>query len=332
MLRPLHSLSARASLVLLASLVACDARLLPSGERGGVPAAAERPFTLRGAFRLDESSAAALSAAHPQAFYTINDSGNDPVLYAFDTTGGAVGRWVVRTAGSDDWEALAVAPCARSGGDSTHSCVYIGDVGDNRAERRSITIYRVVEPDSLVANSVGELFPDSLVARYTDGAHNVESMVMSGDGSLLLITKEPARGPVGANRPALIYRIAPRRWSAGDTARAELVDSLPIVPAYATRHTVTDAALDRTGRLLVVRTYDHAYLFAADSLTGRPLPGVAPALCDLRGLGEAQGEGVGVESVGARVARLLLTSEGEPTPARMVDCPIPTLARSTDRP
>jgi len=313
-------------------LVACDARLLPSGERGGVPAAAERPFTLRGAFRLDESSAAVLSAAHPQAFYTINDSGNDPVLYAFDTTGGALGRWVVRTAGSEDWEALAVAPCARSGGDSTRSCVYIGDVGDNRAERRSITIYRVAEPASLVANRVGELFPDSLVARYADGAHNVEAMVMSGDGSLLLITKEPARGPVGANRPALVYRIAPRRWAAGDTARAELVDSLPIFPAYATRHTVTDAALDPGGRVLVVRTYDHAYIFAADSLTGRALPGVAPALCDLRGLREAQGEGVGIASLGARVARLLLTSEGEPTPARMADCPLPTLARPTERP
>lgn len=321
-----------AALAMVALLAACDARLLPSGERGGIPAAAERPFTLRGAFRLDESSAAVLSAAHPRAFYSINDSGNDPVLYAFDTTGSALGRWVVRKAGSDDWEALAVAPCARSGGDSTRSCVYIGDVGDNRAERPSITIYRVAEPESLVASSVGELFPDSLVARYADGAHNVESMVMGGDGSLLLITKEPARGPVGAARPALVYRIAPRRWSPGDTARAELVDSLPIYPSYATRHTVTDAALDRGGRVLVVRTYDHAYLFATDSLTGRALPGVAPALCDLRGLREAQGEGVGIAAVGADVARLLLTSEGEPTPARMVDCPLPTLARPAGRP
>lgn len=318
-------------LALTLLLAACDASLLPSTEDGGTPAAAAHAFTLRRAFRLDESSAAAPSAAHPHAFYTINDSGNDPVLYAFDTTGAALGRWVVRTAGSDDWEALAVAPCARSGGDSTRSCIYIGDVGDNDLERRAITIYRVVEPESLVHASVGELFPDSLVARYADEPHNVEAMVVSADGSLLLMTKEARRGNDGP-RPTLVYRIDLQRWTAGDTARAELVDSLPIHPVFATRHTVTDAALDRSGRLLAVRTYDHAYLFAVDSLTGRVRPDTPPARCDLRALKEPQGEGVGIVSVGERVARLLLTSEGEPTPAHLVDCPAPTLAPSADRP
>jgi hypothetical protein len=311
----------RGSLFLTLSLSACAAEPSPGSDAQGVPAQAERRFALTGAFRLGESSAAAVSARHPGVFYTINDSGNDPVLYAFDTTGMARGRWVVRKAGSFDWEAVAVAPCQLTGGDSTRSCVYIGDVGDNGTERRTITLYRVVEPDSLTPGSVGEMHPDSLHVRYPDRPHNVEAMVVASDGGILLFTKERRVSRLG--RAAYVYRIPPRTWAPTDTGMAELVDSIATGFAVGLRGGVTDASLDPLARLLVLRTYQQVHLFPADSSTGRPVAGAQPATCDIAFLGEPQGEGVGIAGRGDSTVRLVLTSEGRDTPSHLISCPLP---------
>src|SRR5919108_3756530 len=91
---------------------------------------------------LVESSAAAMSIAQSGVFFTINDSGNDPVLFALDTTGANQGEWKVLGARNRDWEAAAVGPCSSSESSSTARerwCVYIGDVGDNGEAHREST-------------------------------------------------------------------------------------------------------------------------------------------------------------------------------------------------
>jgi hypothetical protein len=71
----------------------------------------------------------------------------------------------------DDWEAIAVGPCP--GG----SCIYIGDIGDNGAARRRITIYRLPEPEASGRAAAAEIFhamyPDEAgrgnAARHAEG-------------------------------------------------------------------------------------------------------------------------------------------------------------------
>ena len=69
--------------------------------------------------RLKESSGVARSRTLPGVLYSINDSGNDPIIFATDTTGRAIGGWLLPTAADRDWEAISVGPCP--GG----SCIYI---------------------------------------------------------------------------------------------------------------------------------------------------------------------------------------------------------------
>jgi hypothetical protein len=117
-----------------------------------------------------------------------------------------------------------------------------------------------------------------------------------------------------------VFLLPRAAWASHDTATAQIVDSLPIVPGSAPLRTITDAALSADGRHLAVRTYSQVYLFSADSLTGRVDHAVGPTVCNVVALGEAQGEGVTwVDTRG----RLLLTSEGLTEPIRLANCPLP---------
>lgn len=269
---------------------------------------------------LDENSAAAASVAQSGVVFSVNDSGHEPELFAFDTTGADRGRWRIQGAMNRDWEAVAVGRCAPA---REPWCVYIGDVGDNAQRRPLVTIYRVAEPTPIAAGDAGALRADALVVRYPDGAHNVEAMIVAPDGSLQLFTKEQRRRGRRVVAKTLVYSLAARAWGGATPAEAELVDSLPIAFDVPEFYTVTDAALSADGRLLSLRTPERLFTFRVDSTTARRLPGLPPAICDLSSLREAQGEGVGILHYGARTARVALTSEGSHEPLRLASCPIP---------
>src|SRR5687768_9930101 len=88
---------------------------------------------------IHEASGLALSRRHNGVLWTHNDSGK-PMLYAVGVDGQMRARVAVTGAQVDDWEAVATGSCPQG------SCVYIGDIGDNKEARQSITVYRVPEP------------------------------------------------------------------------------------------------------------------------------------------------------------------------------------------
>lgn len=277
-------------------------------------------FARRG---LVESSGAAPSAARPGTFYTLNDAGNDPELFAFDTTGADRGRWRVRGATNVDWEAVAIGPCAD--GAAPARCVYVGDVGDNDGTHRTRVVYRVPEPLAAAGDRDGAATAaaERLTYRYEDEPQDVEGMWVTADGAVHLVTKRRRADAAGRLRPALIYRLPASAWARPTSARAPavaaLVDSVPaIVPGSASLRTVTDAALSPDGRRLALRTYWELYLVAVDPRTGRLRPDVPARVCDLAALGEAQGEGIAWLGAGDA---LLLTSEGRGAPIHVVACP-----------
>src|SRR3712207_9440411 len=62
-------------------------------------------------------------------FWTHNDSGRDPVIFAVDAGGRLQGRFRVMGARNRDWEDAAMGPCA-GGGD----CLYLVDRSEERRE------------------------------------------------------------------------------------------------------------------------------------------------------------------------------------------------------
>ena len=163
---------------------------------------------------LTEASGVAQSTRAENVFWSQNDSGNDPLLFAYDSTGASLGVVRVNGAQNRDWEAIAIGPCA------TGSCLYIGDVGDNSARRDEVTVYRIPEPmptDTISAPAV------ALHLRYVDGPHDVESMIVTADTSIVLFSKRPMTDRDGRERMALVYRVSQSAWLIDQTALGALV-------------------------------------------------------------------------------------------------------------
>jgi hypothetical protein len=249
--------------------------------------------TRTGAFQdplLLESSGVVRSRVMEAVLFTINDSGNDPIVFAFDSTGLPLGRWPIPGTRDRDWEALAIGPCP------VGSCIYIGDIGDNREQQRSVTIYRVREPVRLNhfvgAADTTPLDLDSLVFSYPDGAHDSEAMWVDQTGAVFVVTK-------GRTGGVKLFRLAATAFKAG-AAVAELVQPLPIMPNRGLGGWVTDAALSPNGHRVAIRTYAEVYFFSV-----LPMGQLAdPVVCSIAGL-EAQGEGI----AWLDDRRLVLTSE-----------------------
>ena len=222
---------------------------------------------------LTEASGLAASRSVPGRLWTHNDSGQ-PILFGIDAKGSVTAR--VRLAGAtvDDWEAVGVGSC------SSGSCVYVGDIGDNKAIRRNITIYRVPEPASAAGATVTA---EALHATYPDGAHDAEALLVAPDGSLYVVTKGDA-GPV------TLYKF-PRTLNPGATVALERVSQRRGGgKGKGADDRITDGAISADGAWVVLRTKTALIFYPArDFLAGawRETQRI-----DLTALGEPQGEGV----------------------------------------
>ena len=229
-----------------------------------------------------EASGLANSRRVPGRYWTHNDSGQ-PVLFALDSRGAVTGQVRVTGATVEDWEAVAVGPCGKG------SCIYVADIGDNEAERRQITIYRVPEPEGASGSAAAEAFH----ATYPDGAHDAETLLVAGD-RLYVVTKGDT-GPVG------IYRF-PAQLSSGSTVRLERLGGTVPAPAAASR--ITDGDVSPDGQWVVLRSKSALTFYrAADLLSGQWRPS---ATVDVTTLRESQGEGIAF----GRDNTLVLAGEG----------------------
>ena len=215
-----------------------------------------------------EASGLANSRRVPGRYWTHNDSGQ-PVLFALDSRGAVTGQLRVTGATVEDWEAVAVGPCGKG------SCIYVADIGDNEAERRQITIYRVPEPEGASGTVAAEAFH----ATYPDGAHDAETLLVAGD-RLYVVTKGDT-GPVG------IYRF-PAQLPSGSTVKLERLGGT--VPAPAVESRITDGDVSPDGQWVVLRSKSALTFYrAADLLSGQWRPS---ATVDVTTLRESQGEGI----------------------------------------
>jgi hypothetical protein len=199
------------------------------------------------------------------------------VLVALDADGTVAGEVRVTGASVDDWEAVAIGPCADG------PCVYIGDIGDNRASRRHITIYRVPEPKEPAGSvQVAEVFH----ATYPDGAHDAEALLLAG-GRLYIVTK-------GETGPVALYRF-PQQLQSGSTMPLERVGE--IGPRTDARSRITDGAVSPDGDRAVLRSRSALTFYRTSDLVAGQWR--VQSTADLTALKEPQGEGIALGNNGA---------------------------------
>lgn len=150
---------------------------------------------------LDESSALAF---HNNVLWSLNDSGNDPVLFGLSESGELLATVTILNGRNTDWESLA----------QDESYLYVADTGNNFNSRGEFRIYRVPIP----ALEQDRVNADVITLRYADyesgnrGSHNFDSEALAVRGSeLWLFTKNRGDGNSNLYRlPKLpgTYRVA----------------------------------------------------------------------------------------------------------------------------
>jgi hypothetical protein len=253
-------------------LTLAGVRALFAGTQSGSSPACTVAGRLMRLAELPEASGLAASRVTAGRLWSHSDSGK-PEIIALDAKGIVAGRVSIDGVTVVDWEAIASGACASG------SCLYLADIGDNAAERRDITIFRIPEP-SMASGSVK--VEAILRAAYPDGEHDAETLLVGPDGRLFIVTK-------GETDEIGLYRFPSELTTAG-TMKLERVGK-PLSKGQAgTNQRITDGAISSDGQRVVLRTRSGLIFYRASEFlngdfkeTGR---------MDLTSLGEPQGEAV----------------------------------------
>lgn len=294
----------------------------PRGEDDGGPVYGAHAFLATAQTRAaGESSGVAPSHFDADVFWTHNDSGSGPRVYAFRLSAADRKRQVAADLGyvelsgakSVDWEDIAAGPGDR---------LYVLDGGDNPpCVRTDKAIIRFVEPRPDPAGrrlsravpweaarfEYPDLArPDTPTARHEDRFDAECLFVHPTTGDMYVVTKRDDRGqPV-----ARLYRLpaASVRWDARTVHVLQFVTDLakqvPGTDFGGLAGMVTGGAVSADGKRVVIRTYLAACVFTLPA--GRPFEEVfqqKPQVINL--VGEPQGEGICF----ARNGDLISTSE-----------------------
>jgi hypothetical protein len=191
---------------------------------------------------INELSGLAASAIHPGIFWAHNDSGDRARLFAVTLDGVIQGEYAIDNAAANDWEDIAVAPCAGGVG----SCIVVGDVGDNPSTRVDVDLYRVREP--AVLEPMGALTATRFRVRYPGGPMNCEALVVDRrDGASALLIEKTTRAP-------RLVRVSLAEAMGGDVMGEELGTI-----ATFSGQLVTAADAHPCASAMLVRTYDALY-------------------------------------------------------------------------
>ncbi len=212
--------------------------------------------------------------------YTINDSGDGPVVYGVDPhSGETLSHTRYSSHGVEDVEAIAPGAAGT---------VWVGDIGDNRAVRDDVAVYRV-RPSA--SGDVTVSVP-RYGLRYPDGARDAETLLVQPRTQRVFVVSKSVFG-------GTVYA-APRQLRAGAENRLR--------PVAAVSGLVTDGTFLPDGKHVLLRTYTTAsvYTFPDFELVGTArLPE------------QRQGEGIAVGPGG----RVLVSSEGLHAPVLSVRLP-----------
>jgi hypothetical protein len=249
-------------LLLLATGWTGSALFLPA-----MPCRAEAPplervgrITFRG---IDESSAIEKSRQYPDTYWTINDSGGGPRIFAIKATGETIKpeglkmyRGIqVEGATNIDWEALAL---------DDRGNMYIGDFGNNSSLRRNLAIYLLREPDPrlhtrvAVRRKIPFSYPEQ--RRFPEPGRNFDAEALFwAYGHLYLLTKH------WTDRHSVLYRF--------DTLLAGTDNRVSLLATLNFGGPVTAADISDDGSLLAVLTYRHIWLIEVTEREGGLLLG-----------------------------------------------------------
>ncbi len=207
---------------------------------------------------IDEASGIVASRMNEDVFYTLNDSGGDPAVYAFNSTGEHLGIYTLDGVTNRDWEDIAIG-----GGPGYQQYIYVGDIGDNNNQYDTKYIYRFEEPfvSSNQAPVTETIFDaETISVQYPTANYDAETLMHDPlTNDLYIVTKRLQASPVGHDK---IYR-AEFPQSTTQTIVMEDVGDLSYPPSLdpygGAYHGATGGEISPLGDEILIKTYTNVY-------------------------------------------------------------------------
>jgi len=211
---------------------------------------------------INEASGVEASRKFPGRLYHINDSGGGHFFYTTDIKGDQTKK--IRIEGKaikkSDFEAVSVGKCFDK------SCLFIGDIGDNKITKDYVEII-VIEELEDYETFIEPLYRIKLV--YPDQPHNAEAMAVHPNGDIYIITKEENLRDLEAY-PAKVFKLPAEKWQQNANSNHKLIYvgdiDLRIINPSATAYGQVVSSLDISpdGKKFMVLTYESAIEFNVD--------------------------------------------------------------------
>ncbi len=185
---------------------------------------------------INESSGLVKSRRLNGVFWTHNDSGDRPRIFAVTREGRSIGTVEIAGARNVDWEDIAIDDAG---------FLYLCDIGDNRNRRTDLVVYRVpeVDPHRVRTAAVAARFP----FRYPPLRSPDAEACYFSNGAIYILTKEH-----GVDETTL-FRL--------DLSHPGQEQIVTFVGKAEIDNLVTAADLSPDGLRLAVLTYTSIYLF-----------------------------------------------------------------------
>lgn len=243
------------------------------GAPGDCPAFADAETTGNlESVELTEASGIVASRKHAGVLWLHNDSGDSARVFAASTTGKHLGTFTLAAVQAVDWEDIAIGPGPTPNADY----LYLGDIGDNAAQRPEIRVNRLLEPmvssgQSPVTVSISDV--ETFVLSYEDGAHDAETLLVDPvSGELLIVTKQ-------AVGPSLVFRAGPLPSGGGSVTLTQTTSLAFGVSPLLGSNLTTAGDISASGAFIAIRSYTHAFLWrrgpgqsVSAALGGEPCP------------------------------------------------------------
>jgi len=272
--------------------------------------------------RVVELSGMAASRRHGGVLWAHNDSGGAAEVYALAGNGASLGAYPVTGAAATDWEDMAVGP-----GPGTGSYLFLGDIGDNGAERATVTVYRVPEPAAKPAGPGAALGGAAAIQlKYPAGPADAEALLVDPrSGDLVIVTKALS----GTSR-VLSASKASLQPGAVVTMSDRGTIKIPLPPNGGSGlpgTMVTGGDVSPDGSIVALRTYRSVLLYPRGG-SGSVVDALKRAPCFGPQAEEPQGEAVAFSSDGAS---LMTASEGAHVPLYRSGPPVVRATTTTTR-
>ncbi|HEX3387356.1 MAG TPA: hypothetical protein VHS53_19305, partial [Mucilaginibacter sp.] len=197
-----------------------------------------------------EISGIAASTLDSTLFYVHNDSGDTSRIFAINPQG-QIKRIIYFKGdpklplGVADCEDIAIGP----GPDKGKSYIYMGDIGDNGAGRRYITVYRIQEQKSWKDSVVhAEALP--IHFKYPDGARDAETLMIDPIEKLIYI--------VSKRTDSVNVYTSPLNFRPNDTLMLNRRCKL-YFGGFKPFKWITAGDISRDGQQILLKSYDKVY-------------------------------------------------------------------------